>query len=88
MNINIRYSAALRNVRVEQNITNVSRCFEIPIVCITTQFYGGPKFEKKNPSKFRYIWQKFFKYFPQALSVNNETIATNKLPSHILVTYL
>jgi len=59
MNINIRYSAALRNVRVEQNVTNVTRCCEIPIVCITTQFYGGPKFGGEGTSKFRYIWQIF-----------------------------
>ena len=39
MNINIRHSAALRYVRVEQNIANVTHCFEISIVYITTQFY-------------------------------------------------
>lgn len=84
MNINIRHSAALRKVRVEQNITNVTRCLEIPIVCITTQFYGGPKLGGKN-HRISGIFCNFF-YFPQALSVNNETIATNKLPSHTLVT--
>jgi len=63
MNINIRHSAALRNVRVEQNSTNVTRCFYIPTVCITTQFNGRPKFEKEKTSNFPYIRQNFFSIF-------------------------
>jgi hypothetical protein len=84
MHINIRQSADSRNGRVEQNITNVTRCFGISIVFITTEFYGCPKLQK-NIEATVYSGENFF-YFPQALSVNNETTATNKLPSHILVT--
>jgi len=47
---------------------------------------GVPSSKKKKNIEFPVYPAEIFFYFPQALSVNNETIATNKLQSHILVT--
>jgi hypothetical protein len=55
MNINIRYSAALRNVRVEQNIINVIRCLEISTVGIPTDFVKVGE----EVSKCRYLHRRF-----------------------------
>jgi hypothetical protein len=49
----------------QQNITNVTRWFEISIVCITTQFYEGPKLEKST--EVSVCSTEDFIYFPQVL---------------------